>query len=98
MVQEAPQGVAGITFFKDGKEVVTQEIFKKYLAYARQTVKPRIQSIDEHRLTSIYADLRRESMISGVFTAHHAVWTWQVAHAMAVTQAVSPSPCATSSR
>ncbi len=44
---------------------IRQDLLRKYIAYARANVHPRIQNIDTDRIASLYAELRRESLHSG---------------------------------
>lgn len=41
------------------------EMMKKYLIYAKRFVKPKLSEIDQDKITSFYADIRRESNIVG---------------------------------
>jgi DNA replication licensing factor MCM2 len=38
-------------------------MLRKYIMYARQEVHPRLQDIDQDKLSTLYAELRRESMV-----------------------------------
>eukprot|EP00917_Polyrhabdina_sp_WS-2016_P012483 GHVP01027400.1.p1 GENE.GHVP01027400.1~~GHVP01027400.1.p1 ORF type:complete len:828 (+),score=162.71 GHVP01027400.1:229-2484(+) len=44
---------------------INQELFKKYIVYARQNIRPIISEIDIEKISRLYSDLRKESMTSG---------------------------------
>ena len=44
---------------------ISQELLKKYIMYAKQRIHPRIPRIDMDKVTTLYAELRRESKIAG---------------------------------
>ncbi|KAJ1449724.1 MCM2/3/5 family-domain-containing protein [Pelagophyceae sp. CCMP2097] len=46
-------------------DCIPQDILNKYVAYARDTCRPRLQSIDQTKISRLYADLRRESVTCG---------------------------------
>ena len=48
---------------------IDQTLLRKYIMYARQTVRPALQAIDEEKITGVYAELRRESSSGGVAIA-----------------------------
>ncbi|KAJ3276612.1 MCM DNA helicase complex subunit [Terramyces sp. JEL0728] len=50
---------------EEDSDVIPQELLKKYIIYARDNIKPAIQSIDVEKLEKLYSELRRESMIGG---------------------------------
>ncbi|KAJ3049917.1 MCM DNA helicase complex subunit [Rhizophlyctis rosea] len=47
------------------KDIISQDLLRKYIMYARERVYPRINSIDQDKIEKLYADLRRESMVGG---------------------------------
>lgn len=47
------------------KGQLTQSLLKKYIMYARTHCHPKLLRIDQDKIASLYADLRRESMVSG---------------------------------
>lgn len=49
----------------DGIEVIPQDMLRKYLLYARTAVAPKLTNMDKEKVSSLYIDLRRESMASG---------------------------------
>jgi len=49
----------------DTTEPVPQTFIRKYLALARETCEPRLHSIDQNKISRLYADLRRESVTCG---------------------------------
>jgi len=53
-------------FFSDeGPEALDQDTLKKYITYARAFVKPVLHNIDSEKIASLYADLRKQSALSG---------------------------------
>ncbi|KAJ3254301.1 MCM DNA helicase complex subunit [Boothiomyces macroporosus] len=50
---------------EEDADVIPQELLKKYIIYARDNIKPTMQSIDVEKLEKLYSELRRESMIGG---------------------------------
>lgn len=48
-------------------EKIPQDLFQKYLIYARQTCRPKLESsgMDSDRVAHLYSELRRESMATG---------------------------------
>uniref|UniRef100_A0A7S3D6T3 DNA replication licensing factor MCM2 n=1 Tax=Palpitomonas bilix TaxID=652834 RepID=A0A7S3D6T3_9EUKA len=50
--------------FKD-VDPIDQELFKKYIVYARQHVRPQLADVNDDKLTRLYAELRKESRKGG---------------------------------
>ncbi|EPQ31754.1 uncharacterized protein PFL1_01086 [Pseudozyma flocculosa PF-1] len=48
-------------------DIIPQEMLKKYIMYARDHVRPRLNALDQDRLSRLYADLRRESLSTGSY-------------------------------
>eukprot|EP00794_Sanderia_malayensis_P005983 gene5983-6679_t len=46
-------------------EPLPQDILKKYIIYARDKYHPKLHNMDQEKVASMFADLRRESMITG---------------------------------
>lgn len=46
-------------------DIIEQELLKKYVMYAREKVHPRISQVDQDKIASLYAELRRQSQITG---------------------------------
>ena len=46
----------------DAVESIPQELLKKYIAYAKRFVKPKLSSGDLPKISQVYAELRRESV------------------------------------
>ncbi|GAU93295.1 hypothetical protein RvY_05258-2 [Ramazzottius varieornatus] len=44
---------------------IAQDVLKKYITYARDRIHPKLHSIDQDKIANMYAELRRESMITG---------------------------------
>lgn len=49
----------------DGIELIPQSMLRKYLLYAKTAVSPKLTDMDKAKISSLYIDLRRESMSSG---------------------------------
>lgn len=63
-IDEKPElGVAD--FSADGVELIPQNMLRKYLMYAKSAVTPKLSNMDKEKISSLYIDLRRESMASG---------------------------------
>jgi DNA replication licensing factor MCM2 len=45
--------------------LISQEMLKKYLIYAKRFMQPKLTEIDQDKLTQFYADIRRESSVVG---------------------------------
>lgn len=50
---------------QDCKGTISQNILRKYVAHARVACRPRLQRIDQDKISRLYADLRRESSTCG---------------------------------
>lgn len=55
-----PDGLAATS--ADAVEPVPQELLRKYVAYAKRFVKPKLSSGDLPKISQVYAELRRESV------------------------------------
>ena len=51
-----------------GVELLSQEMLKKYLIYAKDKVHPKLNNMDQDKIARMFADLRRESMVSVYLT------------------------------
>lgn len=45
-------------------EPVPQDLLKKYIVYCKNKVHPKLHQMDQDRVAKMYAELRRESMVS----------------------------------
>ncbi|KAK9456890.1 MCM2/3/5 family-domain-containing protein [Dipodascopsis uninucleata] len=52
---------------KDSISPIDQETLAMYINYARESVKPKLQQIDEDKIAKLYADMRRESLATGSY-------------------------------
>jgi len=48
-----------------GVDIIPQELLKKYIVYSKEKVHPRLNYMDQDKISRMYADLRRESMMTG---------------------------------
>lgn len=48
-----------------GVEIIPQDMLKKYIVYSKEKVHPRLNYMDQDKISHMYADLRRESMVTG---------------------------------
>lgn len=55
----------GLTVADSGVELVDQDLLRKYILYAKSSVSPKLANIDKDKISSLYLDLRKESMASG---------------------------------
>ena len=46
-----------------GVEPIPQQLFKKYLIYAREKAHPKLHGMDQDKVAKMYSELRRESMV-----------------------------------
>lgn len=46
-------------------DLISQDMLKKYLIYAKRFIKPKLSEIDENKISQFYSDIRRESNIVG---------------------------------
>ncbi|UJR37732.1 hypothetical protein I4U23_030427 [Adineta vaga] len=53
------------TIIKNIEFPIPQEIFKKYLIYAKRRIHPRMTSVDQEKIAQLYAKLRQESLVTG---------------------------------
>lgn len=49
----------------DGVELIPQDMLRKYLMYAKKSVSPKLTNMDRDKVSSLYIELRKESMNSG---------------------------------
>lgn len=47
-------------------ETVPQDLLKKYIVYCKNKVHPKLHQMDQDRVAKMYAELRRESMVSSM--------------------------------
>lgn len=50
---------------ENNSNVISQELFKKYILYARTNIHPSIVKIDSNKISNLYKDLRQESIGTG---------------------------------
>ncbi|WFD29921.1 DNA helicase [Malassezia sp. CBS 17886] len=48
-------------------DIIPQDLLRKYIMYARERVRPRLDALDEDRLSRLYVDLRHESLNTGSY-------------------------------
>lgn len=48
-------------------DIIPQDVLRKYIMYAKEMIKPKLQQLDQEKLARLYADLRRESLATGSF-------------------------------
>ena len=46
-------------------EPIDQEMLKKYIIYARKNIAPKLTDIDKEKVTTFYAEIRREANVAG---------------------------------
>ncbi|KAG0170488.1 MCM DNA helicase complex subunit [Apophysomyces sp. BC1034] len=46
-------------------DIIPQDLLRKYIMYAREKMQPKLQQVDEDKLSRLYSELRRESLASG---------------------------------
>jgi len=67
------------------EDKIDQELLKKYIIYAREKVHPKLQQMDQDKISKLYADLRHESALTGSvpITARHIESVLRLAEANA---------------
>ena len=45
-------------------DIIDQDLLKKYIMYAKDTVHPRLNHLDQDKLAKVYSALRKESLVS----------------------------------
>ncbi|KAM0674143.1 MCM DNA helicase complex subunit [Gurleya vavrai] len=70
---------------KNGSLFIGQEMLKKYIMYARKNVFPTINEINKEKISQLYSELRKESMVMGSIpiTARHIESIVRMAEAFA---------------
>ena len=48
-------------------DIIPQDMLRKYITYARDRVRPRLDTVDQEKLSHLYVDLRRESLHTGSY-------------------------------
>jgi DNA replication licensing factor MCM2 len=48
-----------------GVEGIPQDLLKKYIVYSKEKVHPKLNYMDQDKISRMYADLRKESMMTG---------------------------------
>ncbi|CAF0725419.1 unnamed protein product [Brachionus calyciflorus] len=48
-----------------GVDIIPQDLLRKYIVYSKEKVHPRLNHMDQDKISRMYADLRRESMMTG---------------------------------
>lgn len=46
---------------------ISQDLLRKYILYAREKCRPKLQAIDQDKIARLFADMRRESMATGAY-------------------------------
>jgi DNA replication licensing factor MCM2 len=49
----------------DELETIPQDLLRKYLMYSKEKIHPKLNYIDKERISKLYGDLRRESLVTG---------------------------------
>lgn len=50
---------------EEDADIIPQDILRKYIMYAREKIHPKLHQLDEDKLSRLYSELRRESLVSG---------------------------------
>jgi DNA replication licensing factor MCM2 len=45
--------------------VISQDLLRKYIAYAKQNVHPKLHNMDQDKIANLYKELRKESAVTG---------------------------------
>lgn len=49
------------------RQIIPQDILRKYIMYAREKIQPKLYALDQNKLADLFADLRRESQATGSY-------------------------------
>lgn len=49
---------------ENGIELIPQDILKKYIVYAKLNIHPKLQQMDQEKISKMYSQLRQESLVS----------------------------------
>ena len=47
-------------------EPIPQDLLRKYIVYSKEKVHPKLHQMDQDKVAKLYADLRKESMVSNI--------------------------------
>ncbi|KAK4999108.1 MCM DNA helicase complex subunit [Elasticomyces elasticus] len=67
------------------KGPISQELLRKYILYARKKCRPKLYQIDQDKIARLFADMRRESMVTGAYpiTVRHLESILRIAESFA---------------
>ena len=57
-------GRASRAMHEEDPDILHQDVLRKYITFAKQTCRPRLQAGDYDKIASVYAELRRESSVT----------------------------------
>ncbi|EXJ63982.1 minichromosome maintenance protein 2 [Cladophialophora yegresii CBS 114405] len=62
---------------------IPQELLRKYILYAREKCRPKLYQIDQDKVARLFADMRRESLVTGAYpiTVRHLEAIMRIAEA-----------------
>ncbi|CAM0139684.1 MCM DNA helicase complex subunit [Umbelopsis sp. WA50703] len=58
-------GKDNVAAIEEDTDIIPQDLLRKYIMYARDKVRPKLQQVDEDKLARLYSEMRRESLASG---------------------------------
>lgn len=72
-LKDCPTKVLRTTLLLSTLQVLSQDLLRRYIMYAREKCHPKLEQMDQEKVASLYADLRRESLAcnSIPITARH---------------------------
>ncbi|KAG5439766.1 hypothetical protein PCANB_000048 [Pneumocystis canis] len=53
--------------FTEGIEPIPQSLLRKYIMYAREYIHPKLHQMDQDKISKLYSDMRRESLVTGSY-------------------------------
>ena len=53
---------------RSGVDPIAQQLLKKYIVYAKERMHPKLHQVDQDKVAKLYAELRKESMVSSFGT------------------------------
>ncbi|KAM0671979.1 minichromosome maintenance protein [Ordospora colligata] len=77
-------GKSKISGFDATKKIMSQELLRKYIMYARSNVQPAFHDVDMEKISSLYSELRKEGLSSGLpVTVRHVESIVRISEAFA---------------
>lgn len=66
-VSRTPRWAAEQRLTPNSRQLIPQDLLRKYIQYARDRVKPQLHMMDQEKISRLYSELRRESLSTGSY-------------------------------